>query len=112
MVSIENLFGGIEAGQRIEDLAIHGIHGTLHALAAVAVAAVAFFMRFVGAGRRAGWHRSAALGAAFQRDIDFDRRVAAAVENFTAQNIDDGGHGGVSGWSSVGEVVTPRSAAA
>ncbi len=103
----QDLLGGIETRQRIEDLAVHGLDRALDALAAVAIAAVAFFVGFVGAGRRAGRHRGAALRPAFQRDIHFDGGIAAAIDDLAAQDVDDGGHGGVSGWSRCAGVVAP-----
>ena len=57
--------------------------------------AVAQLDRLVRAGRGAGRHRGAAARAVLQHDVDFDGRIAAAVEDFAADNVDNGGHGGV-----------------
>ena len=65
----------------------------LDALAEIALAAVAQFDRLMRAGRGAGRHRGAAHRAVFQHDVDLDGRVAAAVEDFAADDVDDGGHG-------------------
>ena len=47
---------------------------------------VAQLDRFMRAGRRAGRNRGAAERAVFQDDIDFDGGIAAAVEDFAADN--------------------------
>ena len=65
----------------------------LDALAEIALAAVAQFDRLVRAGRGARRHRGAAHGAVFEHDVDFDGRIAAAVQNFASDDVDDGGHG-------------------
>ena len=83
----------VHAAERVEDLAVHRGDGFLDALAAIALAAVAQFHRFMRAGRGAGGNRSAAERAVFETDIDFDRRVAAGIEDFAGDDIDDGGHG-------------------
>ena len=61
--------------------------------------AVAQLDRLVRAGRGAGGHGGAAARAVLQHDIDFDGRIAAAVEDFAADDVDDGGHGLVPGCS-------------
>src|SRR5262249_19148671 len=57
--------------------------------------AVAQLDRFVRAGGGAGWHRRAALGAVLEDHVDLDGRIAAAVEDLTADDVDDGSHGGI-----------------
>src|SRR5476649_2252601 len=47
-------------------------------------------MRACGGARR---HRRAAHRAVFQHHIDLDRGITAAIENFAADDVDDGGHG-------------------
>ena len=78
-----DLFGGVDADQRFGDLAVDGGDRLEHALAHVArLVAVALLDRFVGAGGGARGHGGAAHGAVFEDDVDLDRRVAPAVEDF------------------------------
>ena len=86
------LVGGVEAGQALSDLAIDGGDRLPHALAAVARPAISELMRLMRPGRGAGGHRGAAMLAVLQDHVDLDRRVAAAVENFPAEDGGDGGH--------------------
>ena len=65
---------------------------SLDALAEIARAAVAQLDRLMRAGGGAGGHGGAAHGAVFEHDVDFDGRIAAAVENLAADDVDDGGH--------------------
>ncbi len=48
------------------------------------------------AGGSAGRHGGAAHRAVFQHDVDLDGRIAAAVQNLAADDVDDGGHVGKS----------------
>ena len=83
----------LHAADRVEDLAVHGLERLLHALAEVArLVAVAQLDRLVRAGRGAGGNGGAAERAVLQRHIDLDGRIAAAVEDFAADDVDDGGH--------------------
>ena len=92
--SIAALVLGVHAGERIEDLAVDGVDRLLDALAEVArLVAVAQLDRLVRAGRGAGRHGRAAHGAVLEHDVDLDRRVAAAVQDLAADDVDDGGHG-------------------
>ena len=80
--------------QRVGDLAVHRFDRVAHALAEIAVRlAVALFDRFVRAGGGARRHRRAAHRAVLQHDIHLDRGIAAAVENFAADDVGDAGHG-------------------
>ena len=80
--------------QRLEDFAVDGFDRLLHALAEIArLVAVAQFHRLMRAGGGARRHRRAADRAVFQHHIDLDRGIAAAIENFAADDVDDGGHG-------------------
>jgi hypothetical protein len=83
---------GFHAADRLEQLAIDGLHRPQDALSEVAGAAVAQFDRLMGTGRGAGGHRSAAHRAVFEHDVDLDGRISAAVQDFTPDNVDDGGH--------------------
>ena len=58
-----------------------------------ALVAVAQLDRLVRAGRGARRHRRAAHAAVLQRDVDLDRRIAAAVEDLAGVDVDDRGHG-------------------
>src|SRR6202000_1012452 len=84
----------IHAAERVEDFAVDGAHGLLDALAAVALSAVAQLDRLMRAGRRAGRNRGAAEGAVLEADIDLDRGIAAAIEDFPGSDVDDGRHCG------------------
>ena len=88
-----HLFFGFKTGERIKYFAVDGSDSILHALAAVTRPAVAQFVSLVSAGRCARRDRGAALRSVFQRYFNLDGRVAAAVENFPAKNVDYGGHG-------------------
>ena len=88
-----NLVLGLEPPDGLEEFAVHRLDGALDALAEIALAAVAQFDGLVGTGGSARRHGSAAHRAVLEHDIDLDGRVAAAIQNFAADNIDDGGHG-------------------
>ena len=83
---------GFHALQRVENLAIHGIDRLLHALAQKAATAVALLDGFMRAGRSAGRHGGAALRAILQHHVHFDGWIAAAIENFAANDIGNSGH--------------------
>ena len=88
-----HLLGRLDAADRIEDFALGVGHGLPHALAAVAAGiAVAQLHRLMRAGRGAGGHGGAALGARFEDHVDLDGGIAPAVEDFTAEDVGDGGH--------------------
>src|SRR5208282_4523295 len=83
----------LHAAQGVENLAVDGLDRLAHALAEIALfIAVAQLDGLVGSGRSARWHAGAAARAVLQYDIDLDGRIAAAVENFPADDIDDRGH--------------------
>ena len=88
-----HLVVGLHAARRVEDLAVDGVDRLAHALAAIALVAIAQLDSLMRAGRGARGHRGAAEGAVLQQDIDLDGRVAAAVENFPADDGSDCGHG-------------------
>src|SRR5262249_10860153 len=84
---------GIETAQRIEDFAIDRFDCTAHALAEitrlVAITKLDGLVRARGGSRR---HSGTAKRAGLRHYIDPDGWIAAAVENFTADDIDDGSH--------------------
>ena len=80
----------VQAVERLGDLAVDVFHSLLHALAEIAgLVAVAQLAGLVNAGGRAGGHRRAADDAVIERHLDLDRGVAAGVENFSSENIND-----------------------
>ena len=83
---------GVHPADRIEDRAIDGGHCLADALALVAVAAIAQFDGLMRAGRSAGGNRGAAHRSILEHDIDLDGRVAAAVENLAADNVNNSAH--------------------
>ena len=89
---------GFHAADRFEQFAVDRLHRALDALAQITLTAVAQFDRFMCAGRRAGRDSSAAHRAVFQKDVDLDGGVAAAVKDFAADDIDDGSHEALPGW--------------
>ncbi len=84
---------GVEAGERVEQLAVDGVDGIADALAAVAVAAVTPLDGFVGAGGRARGNGRPAERSVLEQDVDFDSGVAAAVQNFPGNDVDNGSQG-------------------
>ncbi len=95
-----DLFLRIHAADSVENLTLHCVDRLAHALAQIAgLITVAQFYGLMRAGRGARRHRGAAKRAIFQKHVDLDGRIAAAVENFSADDIDDGGHGEIpAGW--------------
>ncbi len=88
-----DLFGGIHADDFIGDLSVHGGDRFENTFAHVAaLVAIPLFNGLVCAGGCARWHGGAADGAVFQKDVDFDRGVAPAVEDFAGVDVDDGAH--------------------
>src|SRR6185437_13802216 len=102
LVDLHLLFGGLVA-YGFENFAVDGLDRVLHAFAEIAgVIAVAQLDRLMRTGRGTRRHRCPSQRAILQHDIDFDRRIAAAIENFAADDVDDGGHGSLlerwNGW--------------
>src|SRR4051812_42735492 len=92
MVDAE-LIGRVEPAQRVENLAVDIGDRLAHAAPAIALLiAIALLDRFVRPGRSPRRHRSPPDRAAVERDLDLDGRIAAAIENFAATDIGDGGH--------------------
>ena len=93
----EGLLGGVEAQHGLGDFGVDMLDRLQHALAEVtALVAVAQLDRFARAGRGARGHGGAAHHARFQQHIAFDGGVAAAVENFPADDVNNGAHSDVS----------------
>src|SRR5690606_176682 len=91
-----DLFGRVGADDVLGDLAVDRRHRVEHALAEeTRLVTIAPFDGLVCAGRGAGRHRRTSHRAVFQRDVDLDGRVAAAVEDLAGVDVDDGAHGGV-----------------
>ena len=88
-----HLVQGVHADQALSQLGVHVGHGLLHALAQVAVlVAVAQLAGLVHAGGSAGGHSGAAHGAVLQDDLHLDGGIAAGVNNFTAEDINNFKH--------------------
>ena len=89
-----DLFFRVEAGNGVENFAIDRFHRPEHALAGKAgLVAVAQFDRLMGAGRGARGHGGAAEGAVLEGHIDLDRGIAARVQDFTGDDVDNLSHG-------------------
>ena len=89
----EGLLGGVQADDRLRDLGVDRLDRLQHALAAVAaLVAVAQLERLAAAGRGARGHRGAAHDAGLEQHVRLDRRVAARIEDFSGDYIDDGAH--------------------
>ena len=89
----KRLLGNVKPHDRFADLGVDVLYRLGHALATVAVGiAIAQLDCLLGASRRARWYCGAAADPGFQNDIGFDRRVAARVENFASDDIDDCTH--------------------
>ena len=83
----------VGADQRLGDLGVHVGHGLLHALAQVtALVAVPQLTGLIDAGGSAGGHSGAAHGAVLQDDLHLDGGIAAGVNNFTAEDINNFKH--------------------
>ena len=83
----------VHAAQGTVDLAVDRLDGLEHTLSEVArLVAVAQFDRLVGTRRGAGRHDGAPHAAVIEHDIHLDRRISAAVQNLTADDVDDGCH--------------------
>ncbi len=90
----EGLLGGVQAQHGLGDLGVDVLDGLEHALAQVAaLVAVAQFDGFAAAGGGSGGHGRAAHHARFQQHVALDGGVAAAVQHFAADDINDGTHG-------------------
>src|SRR5450830_375065 len=89
----EGLLGGVQAQHGLGDLGVDVFNGLEHALAQVArLVAVAQFDGFTAAGGGTRGHGGAAHDARFEQDVAFDGGVAAAVQDFTADDVYDCTH--------------------
>ena len=85
-----HLVAGIHVAQRRRDQLDHVLDGVLDALAQVArLVAIAKLERLVFAGGSATRHRRATGDAVFQNDVDFDRGIAAAIEDLASLYVLD-----------------------
>jgi len=90
----ERLLARVQPQNCFADLGVDVLDRLQHALAEVALlVAVAQLDRLARAGRRARRHRGAAHRAALEQHVAFDGGVAATVENFAADDVNDGTHG-------------------
>ena len=88
-----DLIGRFCAEHGIGDFARNVFHGLENAFAAeTSRILVAEFNRFAHAGRSARGNRRRCDNAAFKPNFRFNGRIAAAVENLTADDIDNGAH--------------------
>ena len=84
---------GVDARQRVEDLAIDRFAGLADAFAAITCrVAVTLLDRLVRPRRCPRRNGGATERPVFQHDVDLDRRVAAAIENLAGVDVDDRGH--------------------
>jgi len=82
----------VQPADRVEDLGIDGLDSALDTLAEITATAVTQFDSLVCAGRGARRDGRAAHAAVFEIDVDLDGRIAAAVQNFTADDVGDCSH--------------------
>jgi hypothetical protein len=88
----------IHAANVVAQRAVDRGHGLLDALAHVTATTIAQFNGLMGSGRGTRWHHRAAHGSIFEMHVDFHGGVAAAVEDFPSDNINNGGHDLVPCW--------------
>ena len=87
------LIVGLEADERIGDLVIHMANGIQRALAQITLlVAVAQLHGLERARGRAGGNGRTTEGTILQHNFHLDRGVAARVQDFTPEHIDDDAH--------------------
>ena len=92
----KSLLAGIQPQHGFGNFGVDVLHRLQYALAQItAFVAVAQLNRLTAAGRCAAGHCGTPHHAAFEQHIAFNSGVAAAVEHFTANNINNGTHGGL-----------------
>mmetsp|Transcript_81542 Transcript_81542/g.226847 ORF Transcript_81542/g.226847 Transcript_81542/m.226847 type:complete len:508 (+) Transcript_81542:825-2348(+) len=89
----EGLLGGVQAQHGLADLGVDVLDGLEHALAQVAgLVAVTQLDRFAAAGGCTRRHGRAAHHARLQQHVALDGGVAAAVEDLSADDVNNGAH--------------------
>ena len=87
------LIVGLEADERVGDLIIHMANGIQRALAQITLlVAVAQLNGLERARGRAGGNGRTTEGTILQHNFHLDRGVAARVQDFTPEHIDDDAH--------------------
>ena len=83
----------IHAHQALGDVGVHVLHGGEHALAQVtALVAVAELAGLIDAGGSAGGNSGTAHGAVLKIYLNLNSGIAAAVQDLTAQDVNDFDH--------------------
>ena len=90
--SIAALVVGVEADQRVGDLAVDVTDRPRDALPEPGVAAVAELDRLVLPGRGAGRHERHAERTGLEADLDLHRRISPRVDDLTAVHVNDRSH--------------------
>ena len=81
------LLGRVHADDLLGDLGVHVLHSSERALAAVGLlVAVAEFASFAFAGRSTARDSSVTLHAVFEGNINFERGIAARIEDLAGNN--------------------------
>src|SRR5207248_5382236 len=86
------LVEGIEAGDRVGDLAVDVGDRRAHALAAVALVAVAQLDRLVAARGCSRRHDRPAMGPGDEEDLHLDGGITARVKDLAAHDVLDNAH--------------------
>jgi hypothetical protein len=88
------LFRRVQAENRLADFRVDVLDGLQHAFAEIARSVtIAQFDCFLRARGCAGRHGGASGNARLEDDVSFDCRIAAGIENFAGDDVDDGTHG-------------------
>ena len=88
-----DLVQNVHADQALSDLGVHVLHSVLNALAHVtALVAVTQLAGLIDTGGSAGGNGGTAHGAVLQVHLDLNGGVAAAVQDLTAQDVNDLDH--------------------
>ena len=88
-----DLIFGVHAGEGFVNVLVDAGDRFQHALAAITgLVAVAQLNRLMRARRGAGRHCGAAKRAVIEHNFDFHGRIAAAIEDFAGDDVENGGH--------------------